>query len=121
MRRAFTLVELLVVIGIIGLLVAILLPAIQAARGAARRISCANKLKQMGLALFNYESSHKVFPPGYVSKFTSTGDDKGPGWGWASMMLPQIEQDAIYGTINFDLRIEHPNNGARVASITEFF
>jgi prepilin-type processing-associated H-X9-DG protein/prepilin-type N-terminal cleavage/methylation domain-containing protein len=121
MRRAFTLVELLVVIGIIGVLVSLLLPAVQAARGAARRISCANKMKQIGLALLSYESTYKVFPPGYISKFTNTGDDTGPGWGWASMMLPQIEQDAIYRTINFDLPIEHPNNGARVASIPEFF
>jgi prepilin-type processing-associated H-X9-DG protein/prepilin-type N-terminal cleavage/methylation domain-containing protein len=121
MRRAFTLVELLVTIGIIGVLVALLLPAVQAARGAARRISCANKLKQIGLALLNYESTHKLFPPGYISKFTSAGVDIGPGWGWASIMLPQIEQGAIYRTINFDLPIEHPNNAARVASIPEFF
>jgi prepilin-type processing-associated H-X9-DG protein/prepilin-type N-terminal cleavage/methylation domain-containing protein len=121
MRRAFTLVELLVVIGIVGVLVALLLPAVQAARGAARRISCANKLKQIGLALLNYESTRKVFPPGYVSKFTSTGDDTGPGWGWASMILAEIEQGAIQRTINFDLPIEHPNNGVRVASIPEFF
>src|SRR5437773_3723439 len=121
MRGAFTLVELLVVIGIIGTLVALLLPAVQAARGAARRISCANKLKQMGLALLNYESTHKVFPPGYVSSFTSKGDDTGPGWGWASMILPEIEQGAIYRTIHFDLPIDHANNGVRVASIPEFF
>jgi prepilin-type processing-associated H-X9-DG protein/prepilin-type N-terminal cleavage/methylation domain-containing protein len=121
MRRAFTLVELLVVIGIIGVLVALLLPAVQAARGAARKISCANKLKQLGLALLNYETTHKLFPPGYVSKFTSTGDDTGPGWGWASMILPEIEQGAIFRTISFDLPIEHPNNGVRVASIPEFF
>src|SRR2546430_1014004 len=121
MRRAFTLVELLVVSGIIGVLFALCLPAVQGARGAARRISCANKLKQIGLALLNYESTHKVFPPGYVSKFTSAGDDTGPGWGWASMILPEIEQGAIHRTIHFDLPIEHPNNGVRVASIPEFF
>jgi len=121
MRRGFTLIELLVTIGIIGVLVALLLPAVQAARGTARRISCATKMKQMGLALLNYESTFKVFPPGYISKFTGTGEDTGPGWGWASMMLPQIEQDAIFRTIHFDLPIEHPNNAARVASIPEFF
>lgn len=121
MRRAFTLVELLVVMGIIGALVALLLPAVQAARGSARRISCANKLKQLGLALLNYESSHKVLPPGYVSKFTAAGEDTGPGWGWASMILPEIEQGPIFRTIQFDLPIEHPNNGIRVASIPEFF
>src|SRR5690349_19755554 len=71
-RRAFTLVELLVVIAIIGLLVALLLPAIQAAREAARRSQCKNNLKQIGLALHNFESARGSFPPGYVSRATTT-------------------------------------------------
>jgi type II secretory pathway pseudopilin PulG len=110
-------VELLVVIAIIGILVALLLPAIQAAREAARRTQCTNNLKQVGLALLNYDSTHKVFPPGYISQFDSNGSDTGPGWGWASFILPQLEESPIYSAIHLDLPIEHPSNGARVSII----
>ena len=121
MRRAFTLVEVLVVIAIIGILADLLLPAIQSSREAARRTGCTNNLKQVGLAVLNFEGSHKAFPAGYVSQFDSNGNDTGPGWGWASMILPQMEETAIHNVINFDLPIEHPNNGVRVANITGFF
>lgn len=121
MRRAMTLIELLVVIAIIGALVALLLPAVQAARGSARRIKCANNLKQVGLALLNYESIHKRLPPGYISAYDKDGNDTGPGWGWCSMLLPQMEETAIYDTIHFSLPIEHPMNAARVASVPGFF
>ncbi|MBI2824007.1 MAG: DUF1559 domain-containing protein [Planctomycetia bacterium] len=117
MRRAFTLVELLVVIAIIGLLVALLLPAVQAAREAARRTQCANNLKQVGLALLNYHNDHQSLPPGYISNFTPAGDDSGPGWGWAAMLLPQLEQPAMHAAIDFRLPIEHPANIVRLKTV----
>jgi prepilin-type N-terminal cleavage/methylation domain-containing protein/prepilin-type processing-associated H-X9-DG protein len=109
-RGAFTLIELLVVIAIIGLLIGLLLPAVQAAREAARRAQCVNNLKQIGIALHNYHDAHQVFPPGYISDFTAAGDDTGPGWGWASMILPQLEQSNLFSSVNFTLAIEQPAN-----------
>jgi prepilin-type N-terminal cleavage/methylation domain-containing protein/prepilin-type processing-associated H-X9-DG protein len=109
-RNGFTLIELLVVIAIIGLLVGLLLPAVQAAREAARRAQCVNNLKQIGLALANYEGTHRAYPPGYISNFDATGTDTGPGWGWAAMPLPQLEQSPLYAAINFDSAIESPSN-----------
>jgi prepilin-type N-terminal cleavage/methylation domain-containing protein/prepilin-type processing-associated H-X9-DG protein len=120
MRRAFTLIEVLVVIAIIGVLVSLLLPAVQSSREASRRLQCTNNLKQIGLALLNYETNHKHFPSGYLSQYDSSGNDTGPGWGWASMILAQIEESAIHNVIHFDLAIEHPNNGVRVAVIPSY-
>lgn len=108
-RKAFTLVELLVVIAIIGVLVALLLPAVQAAREAARRAQCANNLRQIGIALHNYESAMQTFPPGFISQVTGTwpggGNDpvpeSGPGWSFFAMILPQVEQTALHQQINF--------------------
>src|SRR5258708_2555504 len=109
-RRGFTLIELLVVIAVIGVLVGLLLPAVQQAREAARRMSCRNNLKQIGLALHNYHGSHNVFPPGYVSNFDASGTDTGPGWGWAAMILPQMEQRPLFDAVNFNTPIEAPSN-----------
>lgn len=108
--RGFTIVELLVVIAIIGLLMALLLPAVQAAREAARRAECVNHLKQIGVALQNYHDVHRVLPPGYISAFTSTGNDMGPGWGWASLLLPELEQTPAYNNVRFKSPIEAPEN-----------
>lgn len=111
-RTAFTLIELLVVIAIIAVLIALLLPAVQQAREAARRTQCKSNLKQIGVALHNYVDQHKLLPPGYVSSFTSTGDDLGPGWGWPAMLMPQLDQTPAYQSINFSLGIESPANAA---------
>ncbi|SIO34798.1 prepilin-type N-terminal cleavage/methylation domain-containing protein/prepilin-type processing-associated H-X9-DG domain-containing protein [Singulisphaera sp. GP187] len=119
--RAFTLIELLVVISIIALLIALLLPAVQAAREAARRAQCVNNLKQIGLALHHYESTHHLFPPGYVSAFQADGTDLGPGWGWAAMLLPQMEQKPLFDTLNFSLAIEETANlTSRLSLIAAF-
>ncbi len=120
-RRGFTLIELLVVISIIGLLISLLLPAVQAAREAARRAQCVNNLKQLGLALHNYEGSHGAFPPGYISNFDANGIDTGPGWGWAAMLLPQMEQTNVFNAINFNIGIEDPaNQTSRLVNVNNF-
>jgi len=108
----FTLIELLVVIAIIAVLIALLLPAVQSAREAARRTQCINNLKQMGLALHNYNDAVQVFPPGYVAArpFFDAETDTAPGWSWASMMLPQLDQGPLFSAINFSLPVQAPAN-----------
>lgn len=107
-RQAFTLVELLVVIAIIGILVGLLLPAVQAAREAARRMQCSNNVKQMGLALLNYESAYKRFPLAAMShpeRNCAGGPDCGSspfdddGFGWQAAILPFIEQTNLYNQL----------------------
>jgi prepilin-type N-terminal cleavage/methylation domain-containing protein/prepilin-type processing-associated H-X9-DG protein len=105
-RPAFTLVELLVVIAIIGVLVALLLPAVQSAREAARRMQCQSNLKQVGIALHNYEQAHRKFPPGIVQQgadpqwvaggtAANTVNDT-ESWAWGAFLLPYIEQNQLY-------------------------
>ena len=121
-RRGFTLIELLVVIAIIAVLIAMLLPAVQAAREAARRAQCANNLKQIGLALHNYHDAIGAFPPGLLSRpDPSTGDNSGPGWGWGAMILPQMEQSALFNAVNFALPIEvAANQTARLTVVNSY-
>jgi prepilin-type N-terminal cleavage/methylation domain-containing protein/prepilin-type processing-associated H-X9-DG protein len=99
LRRAFTLVELLVVIAIIGVLVALLLPAVQSAREAARRTRCKNNLKQLGLALHNYEGAIRCFPPGVIWNSTTTTFSP-PRLNFHCLLFPYIEQNNVYGLIN---------------------
>ena len=111
-RRGFTLIELLVVIAIIAVLIGLLLPAVQAAREAARRAQCVNNLKQLGLAIHNYHDVHNGLPPGRIwraglygqcTRNVFTGCQNTP---WIVMVLPMLEQSALYNTINFELGAE---------------
>ncbi|MCA9166415.1 MAG: DUF1559 domain-containing protein [Planctomycetales bacterium] len=119
-RAAFTIVELLVVIAIIGALLAFLLPAINAAREAARRGQCIGRLAQLTLAANNYEALHGVYPPGYVTEVDDTGEDLGPGWGWATMLLPQMEENSLFAKIDLRLPIEAAENAAARVAQLEF-
>jgi prepilin-type processing-associated H-X9-DG protein/prepilin-type N-terminal cleavage/methylation domain-containing protein len=120
-RTAFTLIELLVVIAIIAVLITLLVPAVQKVRESAARTQCINNLKQVGLALQNYHDSHHAFPPGYMSNYDAAGNDTGPGWGWASFILPQMEQGNLYNNIQFTQNIEAPaNSGVRVQPIPSY-
>src|SRR6185436_8212870 len=108
--QGFTLVELLVVIAIIGILVALLLPAVQAAREAARRMQCGNNLKQIGLALHNYHDTYKTFPMGYL--FINSPPSPPPlppqpnteTWAWSAFILPYIEQPALHERLGVNTR-----------------
>jgi prepilin-type N-terminal cleavage/methylation domain-containing protein/prepilin-type processing-associated H-X9-DG protein len=96
-NRGFTLVELLVVIAIIGILIGMLLPAVQSVREAGRRTKCANNLRQFIDAIHNYESSHKDYPPAYLS-YGPVPPGTQPGWSWGTLILPFIELEPLQRT-----------------------
>jgi prepilin-type N-terminal cleavage/methylation domain-containing protein/prepilin-type processing-associated H-X9-DG protein len=111
--RGFTLIELLVVIAIIAILIALLLPAVQQAREAARRTQCKNNLKQIGLALFNYESTFQRLPPGNFGGMGSCNDD---GLAWTFAILPYIEQAPLYNQIDGYLGATNVSGGSCVGT-----
>lgn len=109
---AFTLVELLVVMAVVGVMIALLLPATQAAREAARRTSCVNNMKNLGLALHNYHDRAEHFPPGFAAYFVpgAPGDQlqssdiaKQPAWGWGAAILPELELSVAYDALGVDV------------------
>src|SRR5262245_32831578 len=128
-RPGFTLIELLVMIAIIGLLMGLLLPAVQAIRESSNRVHCENNLKQIGLALHNYENVNNVFPPGYLSQPESPSmgpvdpqfNDAGPGWGWMTFLLPYVEQDNLCNSLNLNLPCYHPVNADTVRTPVKIF
>ena len=124
-RPAFTLVELLVAIAIIGILVSLLLPAVQHAREATRRTSCRNNLKQTGLAMQMYHGNFLTLPPGWLAydEDTLLPDPEGErGWGWAARLLPFLDQDDVLeDLIDLELPITDPENDDARAAVFSFY
>ena len=117
--RAFTLVELLVVIAIIGILIALLLPAVQAAREAARRSQCSNNMKQFGLALHNYHDTFKVFPPSAINSPDDLGGEAIAAW---VLILPFMEQTAIHDMWDFNYgQNDSHNHEANRQTVAAYF
>ena len=108
MRNGFTLIELLVVMTLIGVLIALLLPAVQSAREAARRISCGNRLHQLGLALHQYHDGFRILPPGTIVAANSSL--RTSGWGWGAQILPYADQVPLFNTLNLLVSTAQPQN-----------
>jgi prepilin-type N-terminal cleavage/methylation domain-containing protein len=118
-RRAFTLVELLVVIAIIGILMALVVPAVQAVRGTGQRTACGNNLHQMGIALQAYHSVHERFPTGCIEPVS-----KMPGGrqlAWSAFLLPHLDQQPLHHQVNFDLSYNAQANAAAAATVVAVY
>jgi len=124
-RNAFTLVELLVVIAIIGILIGMLLPAVQQVREAARRATCMNQIRQIALATLNYESAHQELPIGMNIPTTASGTTEDEMFGWSTSLLPFMEQNNTYDVLNPNpstsiyLRATHPTDGPAVIEVLQ--
>jgi prepilin-type N-terminal cleavage/methylation domain-containing protein len=118
-RRGFTIVELLVVIAIIGMLIGLLLPAVQAVREAARRMQCQNNLHQIGIAMHNYHAAFRKLPPGGIEVRPETS--RGKQIAWSAMVLPFLEQSAVYSKIDFNFAFDHPVNREAAATPIEAY
>lgn len=116
---AFTLVELLVVIAIIGILVALLLPAVQAVREASRRMQCQNNLHQIGVALHNYHAAFRKFPPGGLE--VRPEFPGGKQIAWSAFVLPYLEQSAAYAKVDFNYAFDAPENAEAAATPIETY
>jgi prepilin-type N-terminal cleavage/methylation domain-containing protein len=129
-RLGFSLIELLVVIAVIGILIGLLMPAVQAARRAAAETQSKNNLKQLGVAMHSYHEQHSVFPASFLIQYGGGGDhglpdpdtgDAGPGWGWGAMLLPQLEAAALHDQLNFDLPCWVADNATAVRKPVSVF
>ena len=120
-RGGFTLVELLVVIAVIGILVGLLLPAVQAARAAARRMSCTSNLHQIGVGLLDYHNSYRSFPPGGIELRLSWRDAAKRQFAWSAFLLPFIEQKQVHDRIDFGLPFDAPENVPAAAHVLPIY